>query len=211
MGSVISNFLKGALRRSRAFSLLELLVVIGIIGLLMIVVMPAVKGLIAPSGYKAGVNQLVNALEQIRMSAIANGVNAYLAIPPDNAPSDVKGSAFMLLRDAKDGETGPYVPLSRWQRMPAGIVFKKTSILDVTTDWTGLPKLQAQTGTISSGDLQLIKFDRFGRVPDLSPYTVNIQVGQGEMKDNGSVTWVGNRYDTIQIQRLTGRVLIDSQ
>jgi type II secretory pathway pseudopilin PulG len=211
MGPVIKKMSRRAAAKSRAFSLVELLAVIGVIGLLMVLIVPAIQGLVAPSGNKAAVNQLVNALEQIRMAAIENGVNAYLAMPPETAPEDVKGSAFMLLRDTKDGEAGPYVPLSRWQRMPTGVLFNKTSILDTTSDWTGLPNLQSQSGPISSGDLQLIRFDRFGRVPDLSPFTVNIQVGQGQMQADGTVNWRNNRYDTIQIQRLTGRVLIDLQ
>jgi type II secretory pathway pseudopilin PulG len=199
--------------RLLAFSLVELLVVVVIIGLMTLLLGPAAQGMLGASRKKAGLNQLVNALEQTRMAAIENGVNAYLAIPPSDAPVDVRGAAFMILRDKKDGEdgsvaSGALVPLTRWQRLPAGVVINKTSILDTTNNWEGLPKLQSQSQQLQSGNLQLIKFDRFGRVPDITPHTVNIQIGEGEMKDDGTVIWKGNLFQTIEIQRLTGRVVI---
>lgn len=205
---------------AQAFTLVELLIVIGIIALMFGLIGPAVQGVLGVSGKRGGVNQLVNALEQTRMAAIENGGSASLAFPPASAPADVRGGFFMILRDGKDGQVGP-VPLTRWQRLPQGVVlrFPNTNELAVTNFSTSLPKLQTQTGIIASGDLQLVKFDRFGRALYSSGGlgggdgvgTINVEVGEGQVQDDGSVNWRGGQYETIQIQRLTGRILVQSQ
>ena len=55
--------------RSGAFTLLELLVVVGIVSLLLVAVIPAVTSLSKSSGGKAAVSNLMNALEQARSLA----------------------------------------------------------------------------------------------------------------------------------------------
>jgi type II secretory pathway pseudopilin PulG len=199
--------------RAKAFTLVEMLFVVGIMALLMGLMGPAVQGILGVSGKRGGVNQVVNALEQARMAAIEHGTNAYVAFPPVSAPLDVRGSLFMVFRMNKTGESGPFTPLSRWQPLPSGVVlrFPNPNVLELTNDWTGLPKLPTATGVISTGDLQLIPFDRFGRVPPVSPFTVNMEVGEGQLQDDGVATWRGSgakSYETIEIQRLTGRVVV---
>jgi prepilin-type N-terminal cleavage/methylation domain-containing protein len=199
--------------RAGGFTLVEMLFVVAIMAMLLGLMGPAVEGILGVSGKRGGVNQVVNALEQARMAAIEHGTHAYMAFPPAGAPLDVRGSAFLILRKSKSGESGPLTPLSRWQRLPSGVVlrFPNPDVLELTNDWTGLPRLQTATGAVSSGELQLIPFDRFGRVPPVSPYTINMEVGEGQLQEGGDAAWRGsgaNSYETIEIQRLTGRVVV---
>lgn len=196
---------------ARGFTLVELLIVIVLMALMLGFIGPSVQGLLGVSGKRGGVNQLVNALEQTRMAAIENGVPAFLAFPPSDAPSDLRGCAFMVLRDGRSGETGP-VALSRWQRLPKGVVFRFPNTAElVTTNFSA--------GPVGSGDLQVVKFDRFGRARFSSggpgeadgTGTINIQVGEGQIQNDGSVNWRAGQYETVEIQRLTGRILVQSR
>src|ERR1700693_2696656 len=65
----------------RGFTLLELLVVIGIISILLVAIVPAVNSLSKSSGRKAAVNNLLGAIEQARVQAIKDGQAAYLVFP----------------------------------------------------------------------------------------------------------------------------------
>jgi prepilin-type N-terminal cleavage/methylation domain-containing protein len=73
----------GALREQSAFTLVELMAVIGIIALLAVVGVPAIKGLTGSGGRKQALGQLVGALEVARNTAISTGTNAAV-IFPDN-------------------------------------------------------------------------------------------------------------------------------
>ena len=63
-------------RPEAAFTLVELLAVIGIMGLLAAVGVPALKGLSGSGGRKQALSQVMGALEIARNTAISNGTNA---------------------------------------------------------------------------------------------------------------------------------------
>ena len=60
-------------RGERGFSLVEILVVVGIIGLLLSFMGPVVEGLAGAGGRKGGVTIVMNTLEQARVTAIQRG------------------------------------------------------------------------------------------------------------------------------------------
>ncbi|NBT49414.1 MAG: prepilin-type N-terminal cleavage/methylation domain-containing protein [Actinobacteria bacterium] len=68
--------------RSRAaFTLVELLAVVGIMGLLAAVAVPALKGLTGSGGRKQALSQVMGALEIARNTAISTGTNAAVIFP----------------------------------------------------------------------------------------------------------------------------------
>ena len=64
-----------------AFTLLELLVVVGIISVLLVAVIPAVNSLSKSSGRKGAISNLLGAIEQARAQAIKDGRRTYVVFP----------------------------------------------------------------------------------------------------------------------------------
>jgi prepilin-type N-terminal cleavage/methylation domain-containing protein len=188
-------------RTPSGFSLIEMLFVVGIIAVLSALALPALQGLVGASGQRGGVNMLVNAIERARMAAIENGVNTYVAFAPAAAHPDVNTRALMVFRDPKEGET-TRVGLTRWMLLPTGVAYSLgSSGFETNATWTGLPRLASPNNTISSGDMRVIRFDRFGRVPPLSQSNPAIVVFEGPSE-------AGRIKETITVQRLTGRVTV---
>lgn len=68
-------------RRAKAFSLVELMAVVGVMALLAVVAAPALRGLAGTGGRKQAVGQIMGAMELARNTAIATGTNAGVVIP----------------------------------------------------------------------------------------------------------------------------------
>jgi prepilin-type N-terminal cleavage/methylation domain-containing protein len=66
---------------AKAFSLVELMAVVGIMALLAVVAAPALRGLAGTGGRKQAVGQIMGALELARNTALATGTNAAVVIP----------------------------------------------------------------------------------------------------------------------------------
>ncbi len=186
-------------RKAQGFSLIELLFVIGLVAVISALALPAMQGLVGASGKRGGVNMVVNALERARIAAIENGGNTYVAFAPTNAHADISTRALMVFRDPREGETAR-VGLTRWILLPAGVAFTlPPDGLDTNTDWTGLPLLASPIGTVNSGNMPVIRFNRFGQVPPFSSSELQIGVSEGPAQKTA---------ETITIQRLTGRVAV---
>lgn len=188
-----------------AFTLIEMLIVIAIIAVLSALTLPALQGLFGVSGVRGGVNTVLATLDQARAAAIENGTDVYVGFPPptftDPNDPNTRFAAMIVIRGARFDETpGTFRPLSRWVRLPPGVVFQTTNMtLANLATATNLPRL----ANINVAPV-FLHYDRFGRIRTPISGGSNITVGEG-MVNGGNVQFKGNNQELLTAQRLTGR------
>ena len=127
---------RSALRTSWAFTLLELLAVIAIMGILAAVSLPAIKGL-KPNAKVAGTRQLLDAVSRARQLAMSQRTTVYMVFASTNffnglsgpdldrvrplLDKQLVGYAYLTLRSVGD-QPGVHTPryLSSWKTLPQG-------------------------------------------------------------------------------------------
>ncbi|HEY4284988.1 MAG TPA: type II secretion system protein, partial [Chthoniobacterales bacterium] len=116
-----------------AFTLLELLVVIGIIASLLVVALPAITSLSKSSGRKGAVSRLLGAIEQARSLALRDGQATYLVFPDKINTTDAATierysyRSFAIFED--DVSTpGTIKQITPWQTLATGICIRKNSL-----------------------------------------------------------------------------------
>ena len=128
-------------RPAAAFTLVELLAVIGIMGLLAAVGVPALKGLTGSGGRKQALSQVMGALEIARNTAISNRTNAAVIFPDSTfASGDAYKYRSMAVVSYFDTTIAtntksniPYEKLvSSWIVLPQGISFLPTYLKTTT-------------------------------------------------------------------------------
>jgi len=132
-------------RPAAAFTLVELLAVIGIMGLLAAVGVPALKGLTGSGGRKQALSQVMGALEIARNTAISTGTNAAVIFPDngftaagvDPAPYKFRSMAVVSYFDTTIAtNTNSNIPfeklVSSWIVLPQGISFLPTYLKTTT-------------------------------------------------------------------------------
>ena len=91
-------------RRRFAFTLVEMLVVMGIIVLLLAATLPAFRGLNQSESRRGAVGNLLGVLDRARMMAITDGLATYVvfACPAASGQlnSDLRGRAYAIYEDA---------------------------------------------------------------------------------------------------------------
>lgn len=195
-------------KRSRhsAFTLLELLVVMGIIALLLVAVVPAVTSLSKSSGRKGAISNLLGAIEQGRAEAIKAGQPTYVVFPifPGMSPAtdryNYKSYAIFV-----DDPANPAAPkqLTNWKIFPTGV-----SMRSQISSWPTAPFTFTPLGSAPQA-FPYLKFNANGEVesPDPTPATsVTLTVFEGYM--NGATEVKTSRVivtESISIARLTGR------
>jgi len=159
-----SSSLAGSARpvTRRAFSLLELLVVIGLIGLLAAIGMPALKGIGQGNAMNAAVRQVLDDLALARLTALNSRSRVSVVfLPPmldpavinnytgfDNASNtlvniyDGQCAAYAIITERtvgdQPGQSRPRYVRGEWRRLPEGILFAPWSFISPPPDNTTL-------------------------------------------------------------------------
>jgi len=125
-----------------AFTLAELLAVVGIMGLLAVVAVPALKGLTGSGGRKQALNQVIGALEIARNTAINTGSNAAVIFPDSTFGLGdgykYRSMAVVCYKDSTlatntNSSTAYDKLVSSWIVLPQGISFLPNYLITNTT------------------------------------------------------------------------------
>lgn len=105
-----------------AFTLVELLVVVGIIATLLVLVVPAFTGLGRGQNMRSSVAQLRSTLALARQWAITRNENTYVIFPDNGMSYNPSRNVIMALRSyAVWAERSGYI--SEWRYLPPGLFF----------------------------------------------------------------------------------------
>ena len=198
-------------RPTEAFTLVELLAVVGIMGLLAAVGVPALKGLTGSGGRKQALSQVMGALEIARNTAISTGTNAAVIFPDSTFAS---GEAYkyrsmaVVAWNATNSATAATM-VGSWIVLPQGVAFFPNSI-------SALP----QTSNISvrilttsaSGTFRGISFQSDGALDEgLFPVTQplpRITFFEGTVDGTApNRTSKTTNFETVGLTRYTGRAI----
>jgi prepilin-type N-terminal cleavage/methylation domain-containing protein len=195
----------------RAFSLVELLAVVGIIAILSVAAVPVMRGLGGSQSSRATAQILISALEQARTAAILSGTNAYLVLPDANFPAtNYQFRSYAIVRPAVDldGSTkddfqtnvnaGNWVLLSKWERLPGDLLFSSTLLSELAKITpTNLPA----PGGSNATQMPMIGFTPSGSLSQAAGTS-----GLLFASSNKVVNGVASVADRIEISQFSGRV-----
>lgn len=212
------------LLKSYAFTLVELMAVIGIIALLAVVGVPAMKGLTGSGGRKQALGQLLGALEIARNTAISTGTNAAVIFPGgtfSSLPYRYRSMAVIswdpIRTTNQQPSTNPNTMVGAWITLPQGIVFNSRQIDQLpylTNATTLIIPPNPKTTNSAMNTLRGVVFQSDGALDD-SYYTASITSDgiaffEGALAPSGidTVSSSGqktNLVETIRITHFTGR------
>ena len=194
-----------------AFTLVELLAVIGIMGLLAAVGVPALKGLTGSGGRKQALSQVMGALEIARNTAISNGTNAAVIFPDkDFALGEAyKYRSMAVVAWNATNSATPATMVGSWIVLPQGVAFFPNSLKTANLPTTTNISVRILT-TNKTASFPGIVFQADGGLSeDFSPKPTNgIAFFEGTV--NGTTTNPTSKmtnFETVRLTRYTGRTL----
>jgi prepilin-type N-terminal cleavage/methylation domain-containing protein len=205
--------------RSRAaFTLVELLAVVGIMGLLAAVAVPALKGLTGSGGRKQALSQVMGALEIARNTAISTGTNSAVIFPDQSfasKPYRYSSMAVITWDATNTNSVTTNSMLGSWVTLPQGVVLHDTQInqLPRLRNTTAL-RIPPSTSTTNVSNLRAIVFQADGGLEE--SYYTNALTSEGISFYEGAVvsdTTTTNtsrqktNVETVTITRYTGRTI----
>ena len=201
--------------RSRAaFTLVELLAVVGIMGLLAAVAVPALKGLTGSGGRKQALSQVMGALEIARNTAISSGTNAAVIFPDSTSDSAFGGaqnpyryrSMAIVTWNPTNTNSRPSM-VGSWIALPQGIALFPNSLKSTNLPTAKNISVRILTSS-STSDFPAIIFQPDGGLSeDYNPLPTNgIAFFEGTV--SGTTTNPTSKmtnFETIRLTRYTGR------
>ncbi len=190
-----------------AFTLVELLAVVGIMGLLAAVAVPALKGLTGSGGRKQALSQVISALEIARNTAISTGTNAAVIFPDSTFASGdaYKYRAMAVVSWNATNASTPATMVGSWIVLPQGIALLPNSISALPQATNVSVRILTSSNT---ANFRAISFQSDGALDEnLSSFPTN-----GIAFFEGTVTGTTTNpiskmtnFETVRLTRYTGR------
>lgn len=204
--------------RCRAFTLLELMVVIGIIAVMLVAIVPAVNSLSKSGGRKAAISNLLGAIEQARSLAVKDGQPTYVVFP-DTLPgtADVSATQRYAYRSYAIFEDDPANPgkpkqVTPWQSLPTGVSIRSGSIDYLANS---IPFPFTPIGAAAVAPFPFLKFNAQGEVDPATTRSITATAGtiqfgifEGFADSTGDKDTSSAKFtESISVARLTGRAV----
>lgn len=165
----------------KGFSLLELLIVLGLLGVLAALSFPAWRTLLDSGSRRTGEARIMEALDHARGEAISSGREVWLVLRHDGAKG--RDAVRIVARGA-----GGTLPLGGWSQLPAGVSFHTGS--NAITDARPPRKIQEAAGIPphQNGNLGALLFLRSGSIGWPKPGEGNLFIPLDFQKGSSLIT-----------------------
>jgi prepilin-type N-terminal cleavage/methylation domain-containing protein len=211
-------------RGGKAFTLLEVLVVLAIIALLLAATIPVVNSLSKSSGRKGAGSLLLGTIEQARTLALKDGRASYVVFPAEypagtaatsdkNIVSRYFYHSVAIFEDDAADPTKPKIQVTEWKVFPIGVSLRseisyQPDPSDPAPDsgWIGDSFTFTPTG--STATLPFLKFNSAGAVesPPRSSGQIKLRFFEGYVTGTYEKPTNPKNFDeSITINRLSGR------
>jgi len=194
-------------RSSAAFTLVELLAVVGIMGLLAAVAVPALKGLAGSGGRKQALSQVIGALEIARNTAIDNGTYAAVIFPDSSFASGeaYKYRSMAVVAWNPTNSNAPATMVGPWITLPQGIALFPNSISALPQGTNISVRILTTSNT---ANYRTIRFQSDGGLDESqSSFPTNgIAFFEGTVSGTtANPTSKMTNFETVRLTRYTGR------
>lgn len=200
-------------QRARAFTLVEMIAVMGIIVIMLSMLLPAVKAMTGSSGRQGAINEVMASFELARVGALRSGSKVCVAFADDTFPDpELRYRAYIICRPISGGSG--YEFLSKWRQLPTGVSFASTidrSMVGSSGASITVEPADGFPGIKTTTTLPVVEFGSHGGVRAPSSDYLRLYLYEG-FHDAGKdvVTQSADRfYDVIALARFTGRARVE--